>query len=357
MKNIKRFSIALFGLLAAGACNIPLSQNEDGGGSNSTSATYVFVASGNAYAGLAVAMSTPSQTVARYRSDGAFDGVVFDYNTLPGDSPVGLANYDADHILVLVYNASGSRVDIVRKDGTSENPGIFIPSGAGLAATVRSIRSTADGGWIVSRTAAVEKFNSSKQRLLIAGNAYVNNPAGVCATTNTAVVGAIEGPNNNIIYTHAAASANNKTVMIKPNGYTIAGDCLSSVTGTASANHLPTGAVLYYNYGGASRLLVAYGNNTGFVHEIYTYPVSSTTISAGTSAYMNTTNLQGASAMAMLPDGTVLVAMAASTLNSVQRFTYDTTLNTLSLASGSTFIPTDLYTKSISALLVATGSF
>ena len=354
MRKIRIF--ALLALYSFSSCEIPLSKNgEDTGTGGSTTASYVFVASGNSYAGLGITPSTPTQTVARYRSDGAFDGIVFDYNTLPGDSPVGLANYDADNILVLVSNASGSRVDIIRKDGSTVHPGAFIPSGTGLTATVRSIQSTSDGGWLIARTAAVEKFNSSKQRITITGNAFVNNPAGVCATTNTAVMRAITGPSNTIIYTHAAASTNHKTVLIKSTGYTVAGDCLSSVSGS-TVNHLPTGGVLYYNYGGASRLLVAYSNNTGPVHEIYSYPVTATSIAAGTSAYTNIGILQGASAMAMMDDGSVLVAMSAPAFNLVERFTYDTVTNTLSRAAGSTFIPTDAFTKSISALLVATAS-
>jgi hypothetical protein len=84
--------------------------------------------------------------------------------------------------------------------------------------------------------------------------------------------------------------------------------------------------------------------------------VSATTIGAGTSAYTNIGIMQGVSAMAMMTDGTVLVAMAAPAFNLVERFEYNTTTNTLSRAAGSTFIPTDAFTKSISALLVANAT-
>lgn len=335
-------------------CKVPFIGKDD---EETTSNTYIFVASGTAYAGTGLTPSTPTQTVTRYRSDGVYDGIVFDYNTLPGDSPVGLAEYGSEYLLVLIENGSGRRVDIVRKDGSSDNPAVYIPSGAGLGSQVRSIFPTFDNGLLLARTAAVEKFNSSNNRLLQGANPWINNPTGTCATTNTAVVGVTQGPNNNIIYTHAAASTNHKTVMIKPTGWTgVAGDCLSAVSGS-TANHIPTGGLLYYTYSGLSRLLVAYSNNTGPINEIWQYPVSSTTISAGAVSILGQGRLKGISRIRSMTDGTILVSNASSDTNSIEKLTYNTSTHVMDFATSSAFITTDAFTKSISDFIVSTGNF
>lgn len=344
-----------FAILFICGCEVPLVGKKTDS-LNESKNTYIFVASGTTYAGPGITPSTPSQSIARYRSDGVFDGIVFDYNTLPGDSPVGLVDYDDETLLVAIDNPSGRRVGRIRKDGSSQKPEVFIPAGPGLSTTLRSIVPTFDGGWLIARTTTIEKYNVSKQRITIGANGYVFSPAGACGTTATAKVGVVQGPAHNIIYTHAAGSPNNKTVMIKPTGYAGATDCLSGIAGP-TGNHTPTGALLYYNYNGLSRLLVGYSNNTGPVHNIYSYPVSSTTISAGTLAYSNLSVLQGASAMAMMPDGKILIAMSSPTFNQIERFDYNESTHTLTPSATSTFIPTDLFTKSVSAILVAEGNF
>jgi hypothetical protein len=147
---------------------------------------------------------------------------------------------------------------------------------------------------------------------------------------------------------HAAATPNNKIGLIKSTGYSVVGDCLSALAGP-TVNHYPTAGILL----STGRLLVAYSNTTGPVNEIYTYPISATTISAGTSAFNNVSVLSGVTAMAEMPDGKLLVASATSTFNTIEQFTYDTTTNTLARVGSSAFIPSSIYTRSISALVIA----
>ncbi|MFL5814832.1 MAG: hypothetical protein ACJ763_14755 [Bdellovibrionia bacterium] len=85
-----------------------------------------------------------------------------------------------------------------------------------------------------------------------------------------------------------------------------------------TANHYPSAALMH----SSGRLLVAYGNSTGPVNEIYSYPVTSTSIGAGVSACNNISVLQGISYMAEMPDATILVASMASTFNTIEQFKY-----------------------------------
>lgn len=110
--------IAVFSALVVGCA--PLESGDDEG-SASSSGPYLYIASGTTYAGNGITAATASNTVVRYKLNGGFDALVMDYTANPGDSPVGLADYDADHLLVLVENTSGRRIDKVAKDGSSSS--------------------------------------------------------------------------------------------------------------------------------------------------------------------------------------------------------------------------------------------
>jgi hypothetical protein len=336
------------GCIAVSSCGV-LKKSQDaspGVTYGQTAPTYIYVASGTTYAGNGVTTSTPTNVVVRFKENGAFDSVVADYSSSPGDSPVELANYDDNYLLVLVENASGRRIDKVAKSGNSISS--FITNSTALSAQMRSLIPTFDGGWLVSKSTAIEKFSSSKARVLIGANPYVNAPGGTCATSTTLISRVVQGPGNNIIYLHAAASPNNKIGMIKSTGYSTASDCVTSMT-APTVNHYPTAALVH----SSGRLLVSYGNTTGPVNEIYSYPVTSTSIGAGVSAFNNISVLQGISYMAEMPDATILVTSMVSTFNTIEQFTYDTGTNSLLRMGTTSFIGPNVYTRSISSILIA----
>jgi hypothetical protein len=291
-------------------------------------------------------MATPSNTIVRYKENGGFDSVVVDYSNFPSDTPVDMVNLDDNYLLVLVENASGRRIDKVAKNGSGFST--YLSNSTALSAQLRSMFATLDGGLIVSKGTALEKFSSNKSRVLSGAAAYVNAPAGACATSTTLISRTLQGPSGTIVYLHDAATPNNKIGLVKSTGYAVAADCLAGTAGP-TVNHYPTAGIIL----STGRLLVAYSNTTGPVNEIYTYPITATTIPAGTSAYNNGSVISGVTSMAELPDGKILVANGTSTFNTIEEFTYDTAANTLAHVGTTAFIPASVYTKSISSLLIA----
>jgi hypothetical protein len=301
-------------------------------------------------------ISTPTNTITRFTSDGVFDRVIRDYNdngSFPGDNPVSIKDYDTNNILVLVENfvtPTMRRIEKVAKDGSSYS-NFLINTTAFSPATsiVKDFAYASDGGYLVAKgsaspNTAIEKFTSSKARILSGANPYVSNPAGTCATVTTYFTRVIAGPSGTIIATHAAASPNNKTVLISANGYSTAADCLAVQSGL-TVNHYPT-ALLYHSSG---KLFIAYGNTTGPVHAIYSYTVTSNSISNETLVWSNVNVTQGISAMSEMSDGTILVASAASTFNTIEKFTYAS--NTFTRVGTTSFIGPSAYTRSVSSII------
>ncbi|MEN9722972.1 MAG: hypothetical protein RJB38_958 [Pseudomonadota bacterium] len=336
----------LFGKGSSSSSNVTSGQP----GPTPSGEKYLYVTSGSTYVGAGVTTDVAVQTVSRYRLNGTFDRVVFDYNRNAGagDQPVDIVNYDQKAVLVLVENSSGGRrIDRVNKDGSGTF--LFIQNLSALNGVLRSFASTFDGGWLVSKSSAIEKFSSNRGRVTpISATAYVNNPQGACAATNTLVTEVLQGPGNTIIYLHAGASPNNKVALVKSSGYVSSTDCLSTVS-APSAAHLPTAALMHSN----GRLLVAYSTGAATAAEIYSYPITSTSIGSGTLAYTNLSVLKGVTSMIELPDSTIAVASAAVGYNAVDQFSYDVSTDILSRVGTTPMIFSEVYLRSISALMVA----
>jgi hypothetical protein len=331
-----------FGLVLITACGKLAGLS---GTTSSSTGTYIYVASGTSYPGNGMVASTASNTVVRYNTDGTFDRVVTDYTLSPGDTPVSIVNYDSATLLVLVENASGRRIDRVQKDGTGR--ATFLTNSTALNAQMRALVPTFDGGYLVSKSSAIEKFSSAAARILMGANPYVYAPAAPCATSTTLISSVAQGPNDVILYSHAAATPNNIIGMISANGYSVAANCITAKA-APSVNHYPTNILLLPN----NNILVSYENATGPVHEIDSYPVTATSIGAATVAYSNASVLQGVTTMTSMPDGTILVAAMASTFNAIYHFSYNTSTQALSLISNTPLIPVSIYTKSVSSMLV-----
>lgn len=319
---------------------------------NSTSTTtssggpYLYIASGASYGGNGVVLSTASNTIVRYSLTGAFDRIIYDYNASPGDQPTQMLDYDANYLLVLVENAGGGRrVDKVAKDGSGVST--FISNAAITGAIVRALIPTYDGGWLVSRTGLIEKFNSARARVLAGAASWITTPAGSCATSTTLIPSMVEGPSSTIIFAHAAA-AQNRLAQISKTGYNAAADCISA-TSAPTATHYPT---FILKHSGSGKYFVAYSNTTGPIYQIYSYSPTAAAIGAGTLVYNDPSVSQGVTAMVELPDSRILVANGAPSMNTIEEFQYNSSVPSLDRV-GTTFIMPSVYTKSVSSMIVA----
>ncbi len=305
----------------------------------------LFVVSGSCYGG-GVTLSTASNTIVALDIEtGSFHHTVFDYGLLsPSDSPIAIEEYDADNLLVLIENTSGRRVDLVRKDGSSAQT--YLANTTALSAVMRTMKRAVDGTLLVSKSSAIEKFGTNKARVTSGANPWVNAPAGSCATSTTLISGVDTFTNGKIVYTHAAATPNNRIGLISATGYAAAGDCLAGTAGP-STTALPTAVVVHPT----GKTLVAYGSTTTASNYIYSYDIdaSANTIGGATAAYTDVSVVNGPSAMAVDPDtGHIFVANAVNTFNTIEEFTL--TAGVLNRARSTPFAGPTIYTRCVSSM-------
>lgn len=330
----------------------------------STSSKYYYVASGNTYAGAAVAMSTPVNAVTQFNLDGSLSQVLADYTLNAGDTPVALAAYDENSILALVENATNignRRIDRIFTNGTGYQTFLTngVLTGFGGAALpnidiLNDLALTPDGGYLISRGQAagsgqLEKYTAAKAFVQFGAINFVNNPAAPCATATTRFTKVVIGPNGVIIAAHVAASPNNLIDLFNPSGYQVAADCYGAKA-APGANYMPS-AMLYHSPTGY--LFVAYANNVGPIHQIYAYSFNGYALSLvnANPVYNNVSVMQGPSAMAMMSDGSILIANSAAAFNTVERFTWDTTNLVLDRYQSSPVIQGSIYSRSISGII------
>jgi hypothetical protein len=314
-----------------------------------SSGQYLYVVSGTCYGGGVATSAGPANTVVKYNlADGSFKSLVVDYNQLsPGDSPVAIADYDSNRLLVLVENASGRRIDLVQKDGSAVLT--YLTNSAVFATVMRSFVLLSDFSILISKTTAVEKFNSGKSRVLSGVNPYVNAPAGSCATSTTLISSVVAHSSGKIIYTHAAASPNNLIGVINSTGYNVAADC-NSGTAAPTALALPTRAIFHPN----GKLLVSFGSITAANNYIYSYDFNGATgaITNPVAVFNDGgTIVNGPSSMAVdINSNDVFVTNVTSSFNTIERFHFVN--NSLSRTTSQTFIPYGAYTRCISDMRV-----
>jgi hypothetical protein len=316
--------------------------------SSTTPTRYLYVASGACYGGGAT-LSTGAGTVVRYDLTTGARETIADYTTVGTDLPVGVADWDNDNVLVAVEIAGARRLEIVNKRGLGR---YTIQSNAtALSAQLRSVTRLEDGGFLVSKSTSVERFNSAGGRSALAP--YINAPAGSCATSTTLITATAELNNGKILYAHAAANPNNKIGVISANGYSSAADCLASQAAPVTTA-LPASMVYLSDVG---HLLVGYGSAaaTAPSNQIWSYAVNETTgaMSGATAAWTNFNVVSGPSAMAYdSTTGYVYVASSLSTLNTIERFTYDSSTKTLTRSGSTSYIAPSVYNRCISGMVV-----
>ena len=337
-------SLVVVGCTLATEDSQPLGSTLAGGTSNSQ----LFVSSGACFGGTGVTSATASNTIAAFDlQTGAYRRTVLDYNVFsPGDSPVGIADFDKEQMLVMVENTAGRRIDLVKKDGSGVTS--YITNATALNAVLRGVRRAADGSVFVAKATAIEKFSASKARVVIAANPYVNNPQGGCINSNTAVSGVTLLSNNKILYTHAGATPNNKLGLVSAAGYTVAGDCLSSQA-APNTTAIPTAVLVHPN----GKVFVSYGSGTITSNFIFSYDLNITTnvFSNATQAFADNGVVNGPSAMAVDPvTGIVYVASALNTFNTIEAFSVSG--GTLTRIGVLPFAGPNIYTRCISGMQV-----
>lgn len=309
---------------------------------------YLYVVSGNCYGGGATVSTGPTNSITRFSTDtGLIDRTVIDYNQMsPGDSPVSISDFDKDHLLVLVENTSGRRIDRVKKDGTGFST--YLLNSTALNGISRSISLLQDLSLLVSKSSAIEKFNSAKSRILSGANPFISAPGLACATSTTLISSVIVSNTGKIIFTHAAASPNNKINVISSNGYSTTADCLSGTAGPTTTA-FPTKALL--TSGG--KLLVAFGSATTSSNFIYSYDFNESTgaITNPLVAYSNTSVINGPSALTEDPmTNDIFISSSQVNFNTVERFKLSGGI--LSKSTPTAFIPYTQFTRCVADLKV-----
>jgi hypothetical protein len=327
-----------------------------GGGTPSTPTQYLYINSTTGCYGGGVATSTAAaaNTIVRYNlSTGAFDKVVANYTSgSTTDYPVAImAAPSEDQIAVLVENTVGRRIDLVDRSNGSIVP--YVVNGTALSAAVVAGIKLSNDSFLVSKTTAAERVDAPNIRYTAgAGNPWINAPAGNCATSTTLIRAFVELANGKLIFAHAGTTPDNKLGIISANGYGSASDCLNGTSIAApTTTALPTSMILH----SSGKLLVAYGSTTVASNSIYAYDVDATanTVTLPVNAYSNTGIINGPSAIVEDPTTrAVYVANALSTMNTIEKFTFDSTSKTLTRVGSSPFINSNLFTRCINSMFV-----
>lgn len=328
---------------------------------------YLYVTTGVCYSGANTTFSTTTSSNQIYRlniSNAQKDMSIADYFSLPanaGDSPVSMIDSDGVNLMVLVENTSGRRIEKFTK---SPNPSrqIFSSNATILSAALKGLVKTSDGGFLVAKTAGIEKITSQGVRM---GTPYIGTNLGAtCGTANTNINNVAVTPSGKIIYTNAVAS-NNRFGVISTNGYSTAADCLAAQA-APDVNAYPV-AVQYI--ASHNQILVAYAGNSlnANLNSIYVYNFDDATnaISGATKIYDSNTYvaagylLYGISTMAYDPANRHLyvataVSNATTVVNySIEKLKYDPDAKTIARAQSVPFYSYGVDTKCISSLMLA----
>lgn len=347
--------------LIFGACQPKV---EDTNGSNSSLSTsrYLYAVSGGCYAGSAT-ISTASKTIVRYNLEtGNIDRTVYDYNSSSGDTPVAAMNLDDGNLLVLIENTSGRRLEKVSKTEMTRSTVATYPTGT-WNSVARDIVPLALGGYMIPRSASMEKYSSGHSRVPTATSTFpwLNAPAGACATSTTLVTRAVELSNGKVIFSHATANQNR--VGLLPANMNASTDCLTAQASPIPATAFPTAMAYIQDAGGVGvgHLLVAYASSTAGSNLIGQYTVDETantiTPSAATNhaAFANVGVLNGVTAMAYdSATGYVYIANGSTSLsNTIEKFTYSAATKTLTRVGSASFAGETINSRCINSLFLA----
>lgn len=237
---------------------------------------YLYVASGACYSGNNTTFSNLTSSNMIYRIDlssGQRDLVIGDYWASPssaGDSPVGIAQMDTNHIYALIENTSTGAVRRVEKIEKASRGVRSIVSNnvTALNAQLRSLLVNSAGDFLISKSTAVEYITSTNGRI---GAPFISASAAPCNSSTTLISKLVSLPNGKIVFLHAAAGQNRFGIFNSTGGTTCA-----SAQAAPNANSYPTAAFYDSEH---TRLIVAYSGNalTTDINSIYAYSIDEST--------------------------------------------------------------------------------
>lgn len=132
--------------------------------------------------------------VARMPLEGGPIELVWDYSIEPHgeqEIPVGLDFDDTSKTLLVSVEGPVRRIDFI--DVTSKSRLRFIQNSS-FNSQLRSLALFEAGNILISRSAAIELFTSSGNRLTLGANPWVNNPQGACTGSNTQILRVLTTP-------------------------------------------------------------------------------------------------------------------------------------------------------------------
>ena len=162
--------------------------------------------------------------ISRWTSSGAFLDIVHDFATASGFMPQAVTFQTISgipYMFSLAYNGTYGEIESSMTNGTGY--GNYISNTTALGAGSRRLANTTDGGFLVTRTAGTERFNSAKQRL---GASARYATTGACTVTlgSSAAQLTLSGVDY-VVVSNAATTPNNKINLF--NGSS--GACISGV--------------------------------------------------------------------------------------------------------------------------------
>ncbi len=377
-KNILFISLVSVGILFCTSCAKP---PEDEPVAAASSSRYLYVASGTCYSGggnTTFTNATASNFVFRIDlATGAKDATIADYNSSPsqaGDSPVGIASIDSNNMYILVENATAGARRIERVEKTADGArALFSNNTTALSVALRGLHILTNGDLLISKNTAIEKISSANVRITKGANPYVNAPAAPCATSTTLMSKVTTLSNQFILFLHAATSQN-RFGFVKPEGYSIAGDCTPAQAAPNVASFPVATAYDAIN----SKLLVAYAGSatTTDINSIYAYNITetSTSVTVGAANKIYDVSLYpatypyllyGISEMVLDPvDNMLYIATAVNTATTVvnyaiEKFSYDasqigvTNTSVLTRSGSTPFFDYGGDTKCIADMMIA----
>ena len=308
----------------------------------------LYVSSGTCYAGGSPTSPGAANVISKFDArTGSFLGTSADYNEFHGDYPASMADWDAERLLVAVESPSARRIELVRKDGRGTSAYIYDPA---LNNTLRGVALTANRELFVSKTIGVEKFSAARSRVAQPGGSpFVFAPAGACAIPNAFITSINASVSSKLIVTNAGSPPSNLIMTIGERGYTQPPDCLFGSVGPQS-NSRATGAVIHKS----GDLLVAFGPDQFSSIGSYRYNDVTGALSQFAVAWSDNGVVRGPSAIAAdRESGDVYVASGDRMYETVERFRYDADARALRKTSAYPLIPSMIFTRCVTSLLVA----
>ncbi len=221
--------------------------------------------------------------VSRWNQQGKLINIVRDYAGNPGFMPqtvVFQSLTSGMKMLLLAFNGTVGEVDIADPDGSNFSQ--YFQNSTAMAAGTRRLTATTDGGYLITRTAGVERFNSAKQRVGAAAR-YLTG-GGCTITAGTAAVQLMLSGSEYVIASNGATSPNNKVNLY--NGAT--GGCISGVALAGPATTMWPVDMIYITE--ENKLLVLYYPFTASTTnaQIWSFDVTPTAINNATLLFNDT---------------------------------------------------------------------